>query len=122
MADPVPWMRLWVAQVTADTAHLPLAQVGSHFRLMMLAWRRAECSIPNDPDWISRRLGIDLDEFARTVTPVLADLWESDGEDLHNLAQREERFHVEQRSQQARRAALIRHHGGNVHPLKQKDK
>ena len=122
MADPVPWMRLWVAQVSADTAHMSSAQVGSHLRLMMLAWRRASCSIPDDADWMSRRLGIGPDEFARTVAPVLADLWESDGEDLHNPAQREERLHVEQRSQQARQAAMIRHHGGNVQPLKQKEK
>jgi uncharacterized protein YdaU (DUF1376 family) len=122
MADAVPWMRLWVAQLSADTQHLTAAQLGSHLRLLMMAWRRTSCSIPNDADWICRRLGIGPDYYAQDVAPVLADLWESDGEDLHNLDQRKERLHVEQRSEQARQAALIRHHGQNVHPLKTREK
>jgi uncharacterized protein YdaU (DUF1376 family) len=115
-------MRLWVAQISADTAHLTAAQLGTHLRLLMLAWRRASCSIPDDADWICRRLGIGPDDYADDVVPVLADLWESDGEDLYNPDQRKERLHVEHRAAQARQAAMIRHHGQNVHPLKAKEK
>jgi uncharacterized protein YdaU (DUF1376 family) len=122
MADPLPFQRWWVAQFSADTAHLSPAQVGNHVRLLMLAWRRASCSIPADPEWICRRLNIGRHEYARDVAPALADLWESDGEDYHNSAQREERFHCEERSAQAKQAALIRHHGDNIHSLKIKGK
>jgi uncharacterized protein YdaU (DUF1376 family) len=122
MADPIPWMRLWMAQFSADTAHMSAAQIGNHVRLLALAWRWSNCSVPDDCDWICRRLGICPEDFASDVAPVLSDLWVSDGVDLHNPEQRSERFHVEQRSEQARQAAMIRHHGQNVLPLKTKGK
>lgn len=115
-------MRLWVAQVSADTAHLTPAQAGNHFRLLMLAWRRMSCAIPADTGWICRRLGIAPESYARDVAPFLADLWVCDGEDWFNEPQRAERFNFEERSAKARQAALIRHHGANVHPLKTKGK
>ena len=122
MADPIPYWRFFVGAFTAETGHLTAVQLGHHVRLLMLAWRRASCSIPDDAVWLCQRLRIGPDEFARNVVPLLADLWESDGEDLHNADQRAERFYVEQRSERARQAALIRYGGGNIHPLKTKVK
>ena len=121
MADPIPYMRLFIGGFTAETQHLTASQLGNHTRMLLLAWRRVACSIPDDQQWISRRLRIGAEEYNRDVVPVIADLWVSDGEDLINEDLRAERFHVEERSQKARKAALIRY-GENIHPLKEKRK
>jgi uncharacterized protein YdaU (DUF1376 family) len=122
MPDAIPYMRLFVGSFTSDTQHLSAAQLGHHLRLLMLAWRRASCSIPDDSDWICRRLGIEPEEYGRDIVPMIGDLWLSDGEDLHNEEQRAEMFHCLERSEKARRAAQIRHSGAKIVPLKTNEK
>jgi uncharacterized protein YdaU (DUF1376 family) len=122
MTDPIPYWRFFVGGFAAETQHLSAAQLGHHVRLLMLAWRRASCSIPNEAEWISRRLGVGPDDYSREVVPVLSDLWESDGDDLTNADLRSERLHVEERSEKARKAANARYRRSNVHPLNVKEK
>lgn len=112
MADPIPYWRMFPGQFAHDTMHLPAVRLGYHIRLLMLAWRRAHCSIPHDENWIALRLGIDADEYSRNVEPMIGDLWEIEGDDLVCDALRAERLDVIARSEKARKAAAARY-GGN---------
>lgn len=48
----------WVA----DTAHLTRAERGLYHDLIVLIWRSPECRVPNDIEWIARRLRCDEGE------------------------------------------------------------
>jgi uncharacterized protein YdaU (DUF1376 family) len=41
----------------ADTSHLTYAERGLYLDLLVLMWRSPECRVPNDMDWIARKLG-----------------------------------------------------------------
>lgn len=78
MAD-YPALPLWTDAYLADTDHLTLVEHGAYFRLLMLMWRSPSCRIPNDPNWIIRRLRIDLDTFENVVKPVIDEFCTSTG-------------------------------------------
>ena len=40
----------------ADTAHLTYAERGLYMDLLVLMWRSPECRVPNDMEWIARKL------------------------------------------------------------------
>ena len=120
MRSRMPWWKFWAADFEADTRHLESAELGNHIRLLCFAWRRPGCSIPNDPDWIKRRLGVDDEQYERDVLPVIREFWTEEGDDLVNDGLRDEYLDAVERSESSRKAAMIRHHGPNVHALKQK--
>lgn len=45
----------WVA----DTSHLKRAERGLYHDLLVLMWRSPECRVPNDLDWIGRKLRVE---------------------------------------------------------------
>ena len=47
---------LWTDAYLADTLDLTAEQHGCYLILLMLAWRRPDCSIPNDMTWLKRSL------------------------------------------------------------------
>ena len=121
MAD-LPWMKFWVRYYMGDTGHLTLAERGADQMLMCLAWDASSCSIPNDPEWIKRRLHVDDEEFDRAVQPVIAEFWTSEDGRLFQKRQRKEWFDAkesgERKTKSARKAAKVR---WGVDPLKIKD-
>ncbi len=90
--------------------------------LMCLAWDASSCSVPDDPEWIKRRLRVDDEEFERDVQPVIVEFWTSEEGWLFQKRQRKEWFDAkasgERRAKSARTAAKVR--WGND-PLKIKD-
>jgi len=46
----------------ADTAHLSRIERGIYMDLLVLIWRSPECRVPNEIDWIARRLRAQADE------------------------------------------------------------
>ena len=121
MAD-LRWMKFWVRDYMGDTGHLSLAERGAYQILMCLAWDSHTCSIPDDREWIKRRLHVDDEEFDRVVQPVIAEFWASAEGWLFQKRQRKEWFDAkasaERRMKSARKAAEAR---WGVDPLKTKD-
>lgn len=62
----------------ADTAHLTRLERGLYCDLLVLMWRSPECRVPNDLDWISRRLRCDESE-RRTLELIVAEFCQSTG-------------------------------------------
>lgn len=62
---------LYPADFEADTAHLTLAEDGAYNRLLRLCWRTPGCSIPNDREWIYRRMRCRSDDDRAVVDSVL---------------------------------------------------
>lgn len=70
-AMSVPYVPLYVVDYEADTSHLTIEEDGAYWRLLRLCWRTAGCSIPNDREWIQRRLRVDDEAYERSVQPVI---------------------------------------------------
>lgn len=71
----LPYFQLYVDDYEAHTAHLTLEEDGAYMRLLRLCWRTPGCSIPADPDWISRKMRIQASDFDRLVAPILAEFF-----------------------------------------------
>lgn len=52
----LPFLPLYVDDYEADTAHLSLLEDGIYNRLLRLCWRSPRCQMPNDPEWIARKI------------------------------------------------------------------
>ncbi len=120
MNSQMPWLKFWPTNFMMDTQHLSFAQKGVHIDLICHAWRRLNIALPNDDDWIRRRLGVDDEQYRREVLPVLEEFWPVEGDDRVNQTLRDEYADALARAEKSRRAANIRHHGSNVLALKQK--
>jgi uncharacterized protein YdaU (DUF1376 family) len=64
-------MPLFVDDYEGATTHLTLEEDGAYMRLLRLCWRTPRCTIPDDADWIMRRLRIDRQTYDRLVAPLI---------------------------------------------------
>lgn len=74
-----PALPIFTDALIADTGHLSDEEFGAYMRLLMLVWRSPGCRIPNDDDWIKRRLCRDEVEYRRVSRPILHEFFESSG-------------------------------------------
>jgi len=51
-----PALPLWTDAYLADTADLDACEHGCYLILLMVAWRRPDCALPNDKKWMHRTL------------------------------------------------------------------
>lgn len=84
------FMPLYVDDYEAATPHLTLEEDGAYNRLLRLCWRQPDCTIPNDPNWISRMLRVDKQTFDKIVAPLLAEFFSEQRGRLFQKRQREE--------------------------------
>jgi uncharacterized protein YdaU (DUF1376 family) len=63
----------------ADTEHLTDAENGIYLKILMVMWRNPECRIPNDNNWIARRLRRTIAEVEKDVLPIIAEFCQRDG-------------------------------------------
>ncbi|MEO7467546.1 MAG: DUF1376 domain-containing protein [Sphingobium limneticum] len=68
---------MWTDAYLADTRHLSTLEHGAYFLLMMEAWRRPSCSLPDDDVMLARLAGLDPDGWA-TVKPIILAMWKLD--------------------------------------------
>ena len=59
----------------AKTAHLSLEEDGAYNRLLRLCWMTPGCSIPDEREWIIRRLRITPEAFDTVVSVVIAEFF-----------------------------------------------
>jgi len=72
----LPYFPLYASDQHAATSHLTLEEDGAYNRLLRLCWMTAGCSLPDDNEWIRRRLGVDQDTFERVVQVVILEFFE----------------------------------------------
>lgn len=77
MAD-YPAMPLWTDAYLADTRHLTTEEHGAYLLLLMEAWRRPNCSLPDNDVILARLAGLSVDRW-QEMKPVIMDLWDHDG-------------------------------------------
>ncbi len=71
----VPSLPLFVDDYEAATAHLSVEEDGAYLRLLRLCWRTPGCSVPDDPQWIARKMRVDDATFERVVVPVIREFF-----------------------------------------------
>lgn len=70
----LPYFQMWPRDYLADTRHLTTEQHGAYFLLMLEAWMRPECSLPDD-DAILARLCCMSDEEWKANKDVIMAFW-----------------------------------------------
>lgn len=108
MAD-FPAMPLFTDAYLADTRHLTTEEHGAYLLLMMEAWRRPECSLPDDDVLLARLSGLTPSRW-KEVRPVIIAFWKRDGR-KKSLTQKRllrERAFVAQKSASQRDKAVTR--------------
>lgn len=76
----MPYMPLYVTDYEGDTAHLTIEEDGIYMRLLRLLWRTPGCTIPDDPDWVARRMRVDREYYDAKVAPIIEEyLHRADG-------------------------------------------
>jgi uncharacterized protein YdaU (DUF1376 family) len=66
-----PYLPLFVTDYRSKTDHLTDAEHGIYLQILMLMWQSPDCRIPNDDEWIARRLRRDIDAVRTHVRPVI---------------------------------------------------
>jgi len=100
----LPHMPLWVDAYLADTSHLTFEEHGVYINLLLLTWRSPDCRMPNDMDWIKRRLRASDDDM-KVVESIIAEFFSSTGNWLHQKRLTKEcNFVSQQRKKQSDRA------------------
>jgi uncharacterized protein YdaU (DUF1376 family) len=99
-----PALDIWTDAWLADTGHLPRVDRDIYFHLMILMWRTPNCRVPNDMDWISRKLRCAPDELG-ILNAVASEFCESDGNWLtQKRLLKEYRYAIERSRKQSDRA------------------
>lgn len=70
----LPYMKLYVDDYEAATAHLTPEEDGIYTRLLRLCWRTPECSLPEDPEWIERKMRMKGD-YDKKIQPILGEFF-----------------------------------------------
>lgn len=66
-----PAMPLFVDAYMGNTWHLTDADHGRYLLLLMLMWQQPHCRIPDDDEWISRRLRRPIEDIKNHFRPVI---------------------------------------------------
>ncbi len=74
-----PFLPLSTDAYIGDTDHLTFAEHGAYFRLLMIMWRTPGCRIPNDPEWIKRRLRASESEYENLIKPIIKEFCQTTG-------------------------------------------
>lgn len=73
-----PALPLWTDAYLADTRHLSTLEHGAYLLLLMEAWRRPSCSLPDNDVMLARLAGLSEDQWA-TVRDTIMSFWKHDG-------------------------------------------
>ncbi|MCP4318001.1 MAG: DUF1376 domain-containing protein [Hyphomicrobiales bacterium] len=103
MSSKYPFLPLSVDAYLCDTRHLSLEEHGAYLLLLMVAWNRPQCNLPDDDKYLSRVLGITADEWLK-LKPTIMDFWTYDGRSRtwiqKRLKKENDYVHVKKRKRQ----------------------
>jgi uncharacterized protein YdaU (DUF1376 family) len=105
-----PWMPLYPADYMVDTLDLTTEQHGVYLVLLMLAWRRPDCALPDDLSLIRRMLcgcisDMHGNRFNKLVPPILERFFTRTKEGYFQKRQRKEREKSEKISEKAQESS-----------------
>lgn len=113
MSSDAPAIPLFGDAYMADTMHLTLEEHGAYLRLLMLAWRTPDCSLPNDDARIARMLGISGQRW-RKIRPAVMDFWTlEDGRWSQKRLKKEREYVASKKKSQSKNAAVKWGSSGN---------
>lgn len=72
-----PALPLWTDAYLADTRHLTRDQHGAYLLLLMEAWRRPKCSLPDEDTLLAKLSCSTIDEW-NALKPVVMSFWKLD--------------------------------------------
>lgn len=104
-----PALPLWTDAYLADTRHLSTLEHGAYLLLLMEAWRRPACSLPDNDTLLARLAGLSEEDWAG-VKPTVMSFWKYDGRSKEWQQKRllKERVFVKKHSQSQSDRALKR--------------
>lgn len=105
-----PALPIWTDAFIADTLDLTVEEIGLYFLMLMLAWRRSDCALPDDMAWLKKSLHnrIHGHSFNTMVPKILKRFWvQTDAKWVQKRLQKEFKY-ASNRSQIGRKAALER--------------
>lgn len=73
-----PALTLWTDAYLSDTRSLSTLEHGAYLLLLMEAWRRPNCDLPNDDAILARLTGLNFDEWMEIRETILS-FWTFDG-------------------------------------------
>lgn len=104
-----PALPFWTDAYLADTRHLSAEQHGAYLLLLMEAWRRPACTLPDDDEMLARLACMSSERWASNRETVMA-FWTFDGrrKEWAQLRLTDERDYVRQKSLSQRHKAAKR--------------
>lgn len=85
----LPYFPLYCADYAIDTQHLSTLEHGAYLLLLMQAWNRPGCRLPNDDEHLRKISGLDARGWAKIRRTVLAFWDEEDGYLVQRRLQKE---------------------------------
>jgi uncharacterized protein YdaU (DUF1376 family) len=74
-----PALPLFTDAYLRDCWHLSDAEHGRYFLLMMLIWQTPSCRIPNNREWIARKLRRTPEQYDSDILPLISEFCENSG-------------------------------------------
>tara|TARA_A100000172_G_scaffold80712_1_gene71058 strand:- start:722 stop:1459 length:738 start_codon:yes stop_codon:yes gene_type:complete len=93
-----PHLPLWTDAYMADTLHLTHEEHGLYLMLLMTIWRSPDCKIPNDFEWVKRRLRATDDQMENLVRNLLDEFFTTTGNHITQKRLKEEYEYVKKKS------------------------
>ena len=103
-----PHLPLFTDAYIADTVHLSHEEHGLYLMLLMTVWRSPECKIPNDMEWIKRRLRASDEQMEKYVKNILDEVFSSTGNYIFQKRLRDEFEYVKTKSKKCSASAKSR--------------
>ena len=93
-----PHLPLWTDAYMADTLHLTHEEHGLYLMLLMTIWRSPDCKIPNDFEWVKRRLRATDDQMENLVRNLLDEFFTTTGNHITQKRLKEEYEYVKKKA------------------------
>lgn len=104
-----PHLPLFTDAYMADTLHLTHEEHGLYLMLLMTIWRSPDCKIPNDLEWVKRRLRATDQQMENLVKNLLDEFFTTTGNHITQKRLKEEYEYVRKNR---KRIAFPLSHGG----------
>ncbi len=93
-----PHLPLLTDAYMADTLHLTHEEHGLYLMLLMTIWRSPDCKIPNDLEWVKRRLRATDEQMDTLVKRLIDDFFDTTGNYIFQKRLKEEYEYVTKKS------------------------
>src|SRR6266498_1623061 len=103
-----PALPLWTDAYLADTTHLDMRESGCYLQLLMAAWRRPNCDLPDDDAFFARLCRMDGRTWKRSVRPVLEQFFAIENGTWRQKRLQKERKYVADLSEKQLSNAMVR--------------